>query len=164
MKPVFTSPLSKLANQQCVIVEYRFIVFVIGFFSDRLSENAMAVAQHHDAVSGTEKQHVANDYAKRLAKGWQHCQVCLCSISHSKCFHCKSSVNGHPACPLIYDPEQISSDCQVLVSNSLAALSGSASRRIFCDSLNISVCPLTESSRKVMHMNVCFIQTLQNVF
>uniref|UniRef100_A0A8C6KDZ4 Alpha-mannosidase n=1 Tax=Nothobranchius furzeri TaxID=105023 RepID=A0A8C6KDZ4_NOTFU len=36
---------------------------------------AMAVAQHHDAVSGTEKQHVANDYAKRLAEGWQHCQV-----------------------------------------------------------------------------------------
>lgn len=35
----------------------------------------MAVAQHHDAVSGTEKQHVANDYAKRLAAGWQHCQV-----------------------------------------------------------------------------------------
>lgn len=35
----------------------------------------MAVAQHHDAVSGTEKQHVANDYAKRLANGWQHCQV-----------------------------------------------------------------------------------------
>lgn len=36
----------------------------------------MAVAQHHDAVSGTEKQHVANDYAWRLADGWQHCQVC----------------------------------------------------------------------------------------
>lgn len=35
----------------------------------------MAVAQHHDAVSGTEKQHVANDYARRLANGWQHCQV-----------------------------------------------------------------------------------------
>lgn len=35
----------------------------------------MAVAQHHDAVSGTEKQHVANDYAKRLAHGWDHCQV-----------------------------------------------------------------------------------------
>lgn len=85
MKPVFTSPFSELADQQRVIVEYRLIVFVIGFFSDWLSENAMAVAQHHDAVSGTEKQHVANDYAKRLAKGWQHCQVCLCSISHSKC-------------------------------------------------------------------------------
>ena len=29
----------------------------------------MAVAQHHDAVSGTEKQHVANDYAQRLSIG-----------------------------------------------------------------------------------------------
>lgn len=39
------------------------------------AEEAMGVAQHHDAVSGTEKQHVANDYARRLAHGWQHCQV-----------------------------------------------------------------------------------------
>uniref|UniRef100_A0A8C9Z8H0 Alpha-mannosidase n=1 Tax=Sander lucioperca TaxID=283035 RepID=A0A8C9Z8H0_SANLU len=75
-----------------------------------LSEKAMAVAQHHDAVSGTEKQHVANDYARRLANGWQHCQV--------------------------------------LVSNSLTALSGSSAKRIYCDNLNISVCPLTESSKK----------------
>uniref|UniRef100_A0A3Q1GUL4 Alpha-mannosidase n=1 Tax=Acanthochromis polyacanthus TaxID=80966 RepID=A0A3Q1GUL4_9TELE len=73
-------------------------------------KKAMAVAQHHDAVSGTEKQHVANDYARKLADGWQHCQV--------------------------------------LVSNSLAALSGSSSQRIYCDNLNISVCPLTASSKK----------------
>uniref|UniRef100_A0A8K9X609 Alpha-mannosidase n=1 Tax=Oncorhynchus mykiss TaxID=8022 RepID=A0A8K9X609_ONCMY len=38
-------------------------------------KKAMAVAQHHDAVSGTEKQHVANDYARKLANGWAHCQV-----------------------------------------------------------------------------------------
>ncbi|TDH15678.1 hypothetical protein EPR50_G00011770 [Perca flavescens] len=73
-------------------------------------KKAMAVAQHHDAVSGTEKQHVANDYARRLANGWQRCQV--------------------------------------LVSNSLSALSGSSAKRIYCDNLNISVCPLTESSKK----------------
>uniref|UniRef100_A0A3Q0SVF1 Alpha-mannosidase n=1 Tax=Amphilophus citrinellus TaxID=61819 RepID=A0A3Q0SVF1_AMPCI len=73
-------------------------------------KKAMAVAQHHDAVSGTEKQHVANDYARRLANGWQHCKV--------------------------------------LVSNSLAALSGLSAERIYCDNLNISVCPLTESSKK----------------
>nr|XP_043872004.1 lysosomal alpha-mannosidase [Solea senegalensis] len=73
-------------------------------------KKAMAVAQHHDAVSGTEKQHVANDYARRLAQGWQHCQV--------------------------------------VVSNSLAALSGSSAERFYCDNLNISVCPLTESSKK----------------
>uniref|UniRef100_A0A3P9MSJ1 Alpha-mannosidase n=2 Tax=Poecilia reticulata TaxID=8081 RepID=A0A3P9MSJ1_POERE len=84
-----------------------------GLFGQGDSETlrkAMAVAQHHDAVSGTEKQHVADDYAKRLAKGWQHCQV--------------------------------------LVSNSLASLTGSSAERIYCDYLNVSVCPLTESSSK----------------
>ena len=29
----------------------------------------MGIVQHHDAVSGTEKQHVAEDYAQRLADG-----------------------------------------------------------------------------------------------
>ncbi|CAF4113363.1 unnamed protein product [Rotaria magnacalcarata] len=33
-----------------------------------LSE-AMGVVQHHDAISGTEKQHVADDYAQRLSEG-----------------------------------------------------------------------------------------------
>ena len=32
-------------------------------------EDAIGVSQHHDAVSGTAKQHVANDYAKRLQAG-----------------------------------------------------------------------------------------------
>ncbi|KAL6067304.1 carbohydrate binding [Balamuthia mandrillaris] len=35
---------------------------------------ALAIAQHHDAISGTEKQHVANDYAKLLSIGSQSCQ------------------------------------------------------------------------------------------
>ncbi|XP_073319233.1 lysosomal alpha-mannosidase [Pagrus major] len=81
-----------------------------GVGDSKTMKEAMAVAQHHDAVSGTEKQHVANDYARRLANGWQHCQV--------------------------------------LVSNSLAALSGSTAERVYCDNLNISVCPVTESSKK----------------
>jgi lysosomal alpha-mannosidase len=34
---------------------------------DSLRE-AMGVMQHHDAITGTEKQHVADDYALYLAK------------------------------------------------------------------------------------------------
>lgn len=32
-------------------------------------EAAVALMQHHDALPGTTKQHVANDYAMRLAAG-----------------------------------------------------------------------------------------------
>lgn len=35
----------------------------------------MAVLQHHDAVSGTSRQHVADDYARQLAAGWGSCEV-----------------------------------------------------------------------------------------
>ena len=38
---------------------------------------AMGVAQHHDGVSGTERQHVANDYAKRLSIGTEKCEPIL---------------------------------------------------------------------------------------
>uniref|UniRef100_A0A8C3JTX6 Alpha-mannosidase n=1 Tax=Calidris pygmaea TaxID=425635 RepID=A0A8C3JTX6_9CHAR len=71
---------------------------------------AVAVAQHHDAVSGTEKQHVADDYARQLAEGWE--------------------------------------SCQVLVANALASLGGRKENFVFCNALNISVCPLTETTSR----------------
>lgn len=37
-------------------------------------KRAMGIMQHHDAVSGTEKQHVANDYARMLDEGVAECQ------------------------------------------------------------------------------------------
>lgn len=32
-------------------------------------EKAVSLTQHHDSITGTEKQHVANDYHMRLARG-----------------------------------------------------------------------------------------------
>uniref|UniRef100_A0A1X7U3R1 Alpha-mannosidase n=1 Tax=Amphimedon queenslandica TaxID=400682 RepID=A0A1X7U3R1_AMPQE len=43
-------------------------------------QRAMGVAQHHDAVSGTEKQHVADDYAKRLHVGEVECRSVIATV------------------------------------------------------------------------------------
>lgn len=52
--------------------------------TDALAD-ALAIAQHHDAVSGTERQHVADDYAKRLYTGYKEVMVKLyqqqCSLA-----------------------------------------------------------------------------------
>lgn len=37
-------------------------------------KQAMGILQHHDAISGTEKQHVADDYALYLAEGVAACE------------------------------------------------------------------------------------------
>lgn len=38
---------------------------------------AMGVMQHHDAITGTEKQHVAEDYARILQQGFDECQFII---------------------------------------------------------------------------------------
>jgi len=42
--------------------------------SDYLKE-AISISQHHDAVSGTERKHVAQDYKERLEKGVKDCKI-----------------------------------------------------------------------------------------
>jgi hypothetical protein len=39
-------------------------------------EDAVGLIQHHDGVSGTAKQHVANDYSKRLQNGIDKVSTC----------------------------------------------------------------------------------------
>ncbi|XP_051024475.1 lysosomal alpha-mannosidase-like [Acomys russatus] len=38
-------------------------------------KEAVAVLQHHDAVTGTSRQNVADDYTRQLAAGWGPCEV-----------------------------------------------------------------------------------------
>ncbi|EEF51696.1 probable alpha-mannosidase At5g13980 [Ricinus communis] len=68
--------------------------------------NALAVAQHHDAVTGTEKQHVADDYAKRLSIGYKEAEKVvgesLSCIAESKLeTDCTNTTNKFQQCPLL---------------------------------------------------------------
>ncbi|XP_058102931.1 alpha-mannosidase At3g26720-like isoform X2 [Magnolia sinica] len=73
--------------------------------TDTLAD-ALAIAQHHDAVSGTERQHVASDYAKRLYMGYAEAAELV--ESSLACLTESSSNDGcdHPTtkfqqCPLL---------------------------------------------------------------
>ncbi|KAK4416850.1 Alpha-mannosidase [Sesamum alatum] len=77
--------------------------------------NALGIAQHHDAVTGTAKQHTTNDYAKRLAIGASEAETVVDSAL--SCL-VDSKLNGQCAGSAV-----IFSQCQLL---------------------NISFCPSTE--------------------
>ncbi|KAI4336391.1 hypothetical protein L6164_014924 [Bauhinia variegata] len=73
--------------------------------TDSLAD-ALAIAQHHDAVSGTEKQHVANDYAKRLAIGYTEAEELVaaslaCMTEGKSKTGCTSSNTKFQQCPLL---------------------------------------------------------------
>lgn len=52
--------------------------YSIGPSTDALAD-ALAIAQHHDAVSGTQRQHVADDYALRLSIGYKEAEKVVAS-------------------------------------------------------------------------------------
>lgn len=47
---------------------------------ETLMSRAVGIAQHHDAVSGTAKQHVSDDYALYLSEGLDASEKILFSI------------------------------------------------------------------------------------
>ncbi|KAJ4794961.1 Alpha-mannosidase [Rhynchospora pubera] len=73
--------------------------------TDSLAD-ALAIAQHHDAVSGTEKQHVANDYAKRLYIGYAEAEKLVrsslaCLTESSSKIGCSNPTTKFELCPLL---------------------------------------------------------------
>ena len=61
---------------------------------------AIAVAQHHDAVAGTERQHVAYDYTQRIAKGMAVAYRTLDSALSRLSANGSGAVEFH-SCPLL---------------------------------------------------------------
>ncbi|KAL8472457.1 hypothetical protein ACS0TY_029611 [Phlomoides rotata] len=97
----------------------RQLEFLVGRIStsantDSLGD-ALGIAQHHDAVSGTAKQHTTNDYAKRLAIGTSKAKTVVDSALSCMV---DSKLNGDCTAPTV-----TFSQCQLL---------------------NISYCPSTE--------------------
>lgn len=106
----------------------------------------MAVAQHHDAVSGTEKQHVANDYAKRLASGWEHCQVCSVPF-FTATFSILKHIYSRPMFALrIYFPLKLSIFLNIVL---ISSDSGSSQQQSGCsERLNVSADLLRQSQHQ----------------
>ncbi|XP_023924146.1 alpha-mannosidase At3g26720 [Quercus suber] len=92
--------------------------------TDALAD-ALAIAQHHDAVSGTEREHVAADYAKRLSMGYAEAEKVVSSSLGFLADLRSSTRQGNPVtnfqqCPLLnisYCPpsEAVLSDGKSLV-------------------------------------------------
>lgn len=56
-----------------------------------LLTEAVAVTQHHDSITGTAKQHVANDYAKRIYAGLSQASTLVGSSLATLLNTCRSS-------------------------------------------------------------------------
>lgn len=92
------------------------------FFGDYLGrfKSIMGVMQHHDAITGTEKQHVADDYHREISESMENCQA-----------NTRSSLNQFVTSD---DPRNMTSGWQFKFSS--------------CLSLNISACDVSENSDK----------------
>ncbi|KAB2633099.1 lysosomal alpha-mannosidase-like [Pyrus ussuriensis x Pyrus communis] len=76
-----------------------------GSKTDSLAD-ALAIAQHHDAVSGTERQHVADDYAKRLSIGYNEAEKVIaeslaCMTESKSRAGCENLLTKFQQCPLL---------------------------------------------------------------
>lgn len=132
-----------------------------------LLERAMGVTQHHDAVSGTSKQHVANDYARRLAggrlaadelvsdalaalTGYSGAAFLVCDLANVTI--CPALEGGAPAVLLVYN--QLAQARTVHVRVPVGLPSGVVSYAVFNQTAGATVAQLLPLSAADTHLRV----------
>eukprot|EP00850_Spirogloea_muscicola_P004147 SM000017S02887 [mRNA] locus=s17:887138:900859:+ [translate_table: standard] len=104
-----------------------------------LLEEALAISQHHDAVSGTERQHVADDYAKRLHMGAVKAEQVV-SAALEELTSLQSASRRAAAVDPAMRRTMLADEEDVLMEDT----THKAPFFQQCDLLNISYCPVTE--------------------
>uniref|UniRef100_A0A8C4Q1D9 Alpha-mannosidase n=2 Tax=Eptatretus burgeri TaxID=7764 RepID=A0A8C4Q1D9_EPTBU len=92
-----SSALLQVCNQLEVLAGTQANKGPYGRAESTVLRQAMAVAQHHDAVTGTEKQHVANDYAWQLSRGWLACET----VIKNALYNLSGNTDKLSICPLL---------------------------------------------------------------
>ncbi|CAN1827021.1 Alpha-mannosidase At3g26720 [Linum perenne] len=134
-RPAFKGYVRTMSGYYLAARQLEFFGGMIGALSktDVLAD-ALAIAQHHDAVSGTQRQHVAADYALRISIGYKETEKLVAS---SLAFLMKSrSTTEHNN--ISTELEQALLTCPSTITHLFIYIS-------FCPLLNISYCPPSES-------------------
>jgi alpha-mannosidase len=76
-------------------------------------EDALGVAQHHDAISGTAKQHVADDYSFRLSNGIDQAVQHVSSILRAAMFATDDMTMSTQIDDLVYCPLLNETKCAI---------------------------------------------------
>lgn len=97
-----------------------------------LLREVMGIMQHHDAVAGTEKQHVANDYSRMLTQAMRACGA-----------NTKSSLNQFVTDKVPVPPKTKDYHSRKATQNWEFEFNS-------CLQLNISICDVTEKSEQFM--------------
>ncbi|MCO5552789.1 hypothetical protein L7F22_006306 [Adiantum nelumboides] len=142
-RPALKGYVRKLSAYLQVARQLEFIVGRknLGPSSDSLEE-ALAVLQHHDGVSGTEQQHVANDYTKRLYISSVESEA-LTNAALAQLITGRSSLIGY------FRHLRMVTDNEKMLHNgheAIKEIGGSNISLQQCPLSNISYCPSTEAN------------------
>ncbi|KAL6908177.1 hypothetical protein ACP4OV_002347 [Aristida adscensionis] len=129
-RPTFKRYVRKLSGYYLAARQVEFWMGrnSLGLFTSSL-EDALGIAQHHDAITGTAKQHTTDDYSKRLAFGASKVENGL-----NTALSCLISSNGTCMSSKVNFTQFWSGEtrsAEILVFDS-------------CQLLNMSYCPSTE--------------------